>query len=104
MPMIKQFSENGPVGVLKPCCTTAGDHIRALTARHPIKPTSRCCLSAWQPNPGRCSTYRCGESVQTTGTTSLSMTYRIETDALIHNNGGTCPGSYQTDKRSTSRS
>ncbi len=48
----------------------AGDHIRALTARHPIKPTSRCCLSAWQPNPGRCSTYRCGESVQTTGTTS----------------------------------
>src|SRR6266540_3002231 len=52
--------------------TTAGDHIRALTARHPIKPTSRCCLSAWQPNHGRCSTYRCGESVQTTGTTSIS--------------------------------
>jgi hypothetical protein len=32
MPMIKQFSENGPVGVLKPCCTMADVHIRALTA------------------------------------------------------------------------
>jgi tripartite-type tricarboxylate transporter receptor subunit TctC len=41
-----------------------------LTARHPIKPTSRRCLSAWQPNPGRPSTYRCGDSVQTTETTS----------------------------------
>jgi putative transposase len=51
--------------------TTAGAHTRALTARHPIKPTSRRCPSAWQPNPGRRSTYRCGKSVQTTGTTSL---------------------------------
>ena len=50
--------------------TTAGDHIRALTARHPIKPTSPRCQSAWQPNPGRRSTYRRGKSVQTTGTTS----------------------------------
>src|SRR6266540_2056095 len=56
--------------------TTAGDHIRALTARHPIKPTSRCCLSAWQPNHGRCSTYRCGESVQTTGTTSTYKSFK----------------------------
>jgi hypothetical protein len=32
-----QFSENGLVGVLKRCCITAGDRIRALTARHPIK-------------------------------------------------------------------
>ena len=29
------------------------DHIRALTASHPIKPTSLRCHSAWQPNPGR---------------------------------------------------
>jgi len=28
------------------------------------------CHSAWQPNPGRGSTYRRGKSVQTTGTTS----------------------------------
>ena len=49
----------------------AGDHIRALTARHPIKPTSPRCQSAWQPNPGRRSTYRRGKYVQTTGTTSL---------------------------------
>ena len=45
MPMINRFSENGPVGVLKPCCITAGVHTRALTAPHPIKPTSRRCLS-----------------------------------------------------------
>ena len=41
----------------------------ALTARRPIKPTSRRCHSAWQPNRIR-STYRRGKSVQTTGTTS----------------------------------
>jgi hypothetical protein len=34
----------------------AGAHIRALTARRPIKPTSTRCHSAWQPNPGRRST------------------------------------------------
>src|ERR1039458_1290752 len=51
--------------------TTAGDRIRALTAPHPIKPTSTNCHSAWQPNPGRDSTYRSGKPVQTTGTTSL---------------------------------
>ena len=50
--------------------TTKGVHTRALTARHPIKPTSPRCQSAWQPNPGRGSTYRRGKSVQTTGTTS----------------------------------
>ena len=49
----------------------ADDRIRALTTPHPIKPTSTRCLSAWQPNPGRRSTYRCGKSVQTTGTTSV---------------------------------
>jgi hypothetical protein len=48
-----------------------------LTARHPIKPTSRRCLSAWQPNLGRCSTYRRGDSVQTTGTTSKALIKKI---------------------------
>jgi putative transposase len=43
---------------------------RALTARHPIKLTSPRCHSAWQPNPGRRSTYRRGKTVQTTETTS----------------------------------
>ena len=46
-------------------------HTRALTASHPIKPTSRRCPSAWQPNPGRGSTYRSGKTVQTTGSSSL---------------------------------
>ena len=41
--------------------TMADVHTRALTARHPIKPTSPRCLSAWQPNPGRGSTYRRGK-------------------------------------------
>src|SRR5262245_48888185 len=71
MPMIKQFSENGPVGVLKRCRTISAGRTRALTAPHPIKPTSPRCRSAWQPNLGSGSTYRCGKSVQTTGTTSL---------------------------------
>src|SRR5258705_5498582 len=48
----------------------AGVRIRALTERHPIKPTSPRCHSAWQLNLGRHSTYRRGKSVQTTGTTS----------------------------------
>ena len=34
------------------------------------------CPSAWQPNPGRGSTYRRGKSVQTTGTTSENTTAR----------------------------
>src|SRR5208282_2620446 len=54
----------------------ADDHTRALTARHPITPTSPRCLSAWQPNRGRRSTYRRGKSVQTTGTTSLAAPAR----------------------------
>src|SRR3974377_1089201 len=52
------------------------DHIRALTARHLIKPTSFRRLSAWQPNLGRGSTYRRGNSVQTTGTTSVERLWR----------------------------
>src|SRR6266404_3827105 len=51
--------------------TMAGVRIRALTERHPIKPTSPRCHSAWQLNLGRYSTYRRGKSVQTTGTTSV---------------------------------
>src|SRR5258706_3868566 len=54
--------------------TMAGVRIRALTERHPIKPTSPRCHSAWQLNLGRHSTYRRGKSVQTTGTTSLQDT------------------------------
>src|SRR5262249_9960956 len=33
--------------------TTATDRMRALTASHPIKPTSTCRPSAWRPNHGR---------------------------------------------------
>ncbi len=36
--------------------TITAARIRALTARRPIKPTSTCCPSAWQPNLGRGST------------------------------------------------
>jgi transposase InsO family protein len=36
--------------------TMAAGPTRALTATHPIKPTSTRCPSAWQPNPGRDST------------------------------------------------
>ena len=50
---------------------TADVPIRILTAARRIKPTSPRCHSAWQPNPGRGSTYRRGNSVQTTGTSSL---------------------------------
>ena len=46
---------------------TAADRIRALTARHPIKPTSPRCQSAWQPNRGRRSTYRRGKTVRQPG-------------------------------------
>src|SRR5262249_23078914 len=51
--------------------TTAIDLIRALTDARPIKPTSTRCLSARRPNPGRGSTYRRGNSVQTTAATSV---------------------------------
>ena len=44
--------------------------IRVLTAARRIKPTSPRCRSVRQPNPGRRSTYRRGDSVQTTGTSS----------------------------------
>jgi len=53
--------------------TTVADRIRALTKPHAIKPTSPCCQSAWQPNPGRRSTYRCGKTVQTTGSLRILL-------------------------------
>jgi hypothetical protein len=58
--------------------------IRALTGARPIKPTSGttpCCRSARQPNPGRRSTYRSGNSVRTTGATSQEP---LETDPPCH--------------------
>ena len=53
--------------------TIGAGRSRALTARPPITPTSPHCLSPWQPSPGRRSTCRRGNAVQTTGTTSLSL-------------------------------
>ena len=50
--------------------TIAAGRMRALTTPRQIKPTSPRCHSAWQPDPGRGSTYRRGKYVQTTGTTS----------------------------------
>src|SRR6516162_8745165 len=82
-------------------------HIRALTARRPIRPTSPCCRSARRPNPGRGSTHRRGNSVQRIGTTALindgdeSCQYRAydsTTGTLIPGSGfvafpfGTCTG------------
>jgi hypothetical protein len=43
-----------------------------LTDARPIKPTSTRCLSARRPNPGRGSTYRRGNPVQTTAATSIN--------------------------------
>src|SRR3954463_16735415 len=51
--------------------TTAADLTRALTGARPIKFTSPRCPSAWQPNHGRRSTYRRGNTVQTTEATSV---------------------------------
>src|SRR5664279_3341201 len=52
--------------------TTADVHIRVLTAAPRIKPTSTHCHSAWQPKPGRGYTYRRGDFVQTSGTSSVA--------------------------------
>jgi hypothetical protein len=49
--------------------------IRVLTAPRRIKPTSPRYHSAWQPNPGRGSTYRRGNSVQTTGTSAVARSH-----------------------------
>src|SRR5215472_6850021 len=63
--------------------TTAIDLIRALTDARPIKPTSTRCLSARRPNPGRGSTYRRGNSVQTTAATSREAMPFSENSATI---------------------
>jgi hypothetical protein len=73
MPKIEDFALLNPVGVASSRCITADVHTRALTAQHPIRPTSTRCRSARQLNPGRRSTYRCGKIVQTTGATSLPL-------------------------------
>src|ERR1700726_3882746 len=61
--------------------TTEDDRIRALTTAPQIKPTSIFLRSARRPNPGRGSTYRCGNFVQTTGTSSMTAIARIFTRA-----------------------
>jgi putative transposase len=45
----------------------------SLDGATPDQPTSRRCLSAWQPNHGRRSTYRRGKSGQTSGATSADQ-------------------------------
>jgi hypothetical protein len=62
-----EASQSGGVGSYRGRFFARG----ALTAARRIKPTSPHCRSARQPNPGRRSTYRCGDSVQTTGTSSF---------------------------------
>src|SRR6516164_2523125 len=68
-------------------------HIRALTARRPIRPTSPCCRSARRPNPGRGSTHRRGNSVQRIGTTALegktdmTSVFRDTVSAVCSTNG-----------------
>jgi hypothetical protein len=73
MMCVQNLTPDGLVGVLKPCCTTDDDRIRALTTAPRIKPTSIFRRSARRPNPGRGSTYRRGIFVQTTGTSSVDM-------------------------------
>src|SRR5216683_3205217 len=63
--------------------TMVGAHTRALTALRPIRPTSRSCRSARQPKPGRRSTYRRGNSVQTIGATSVIDESSLPSVALI---------------------
>src|ERR1700676_3001813 len=76
MMCVQNLTPDGLVGVLKPCCTTDDDRIRALTTAPRIKPTSIFRRSARRPNPGRGSTYRRGIIVQTTGTGSHIARYR----------------------------
>ena len=63
--------------------TTADVHIRVLTAAPRIKPTSTRCHSAWQPKPGRASTYRREDFVQTSGTCSTSQRRLLIVLALL---------------------
>ena len=60
------------------------DRTKALTTPHRIKLTSTSRQSAWWPNPGRRSTYRRGEIVQTTGTSSHLGHSTRHRSRLIH--------------------
>ena len=73
MPKIENFALLGPMGVASSRCTMASVHIRALTVLRRTRLTSPSCPSAWQPNPGRGSTYRRGNSVQRIGTTAVAL-------------------------------
>src|SRR6516162_5738392 len=53
--------------------TMASVHIGALTTLRRTRLTSPSCPSAWQPNPGRGSTYRRGNSVQRIETTAADV-------------------------------
>src|SRR6516162_1279851 len=78
MPKIENFALLGPMGVASWRCTMASVHIRALTALRRTRPTSPSCPSAWQPNPGRGSTYRRGNSVQRIETTARYPGFDLE--------------------------
>src|SRR5215468_281370 len=88
MPKIENFAALGPMGVASSRCTMASVPIRALTALRRTRLTSPSCPSAWQPNPGRGSTYRRGNSVQRIGTTA----YRP-----VQNSGTTSAGMLATE-------
>src|SRR4051795_6777609 len=70
MPPIENFADNGPVGVLKPCCTMAGDPTPALTGRRRTRPTSIGCRNPWQPKPRRAPLIAAQAAVQTNRATS----------------------------------
>ena len=55
--------------------TMAAGPTRALTATHPIKPTSTRCPSAWQPNPGRDSTSDAENLFREPGPLQMHRTY-----------------------------
>src|SRR5687767_1310158 len=58
MPWIKNFPYLGPMSVVLLRCTTPADPIRALTGKHPIRPTSPRFRRSRRLEPGRRSTYQ----------------------------------------------
>src|SRR5207237_5931185 len=56
---------------------------QSLDDATPIKPTSTSRHSAWRPNPGRRSTYRRGDSVQTSGTNSMRSSNRSTNSRML---------------------
>ena len=72
---VARSSDMGPLSLCRFCqdCIIAyrrsrHSNFQPHSRRHPTSPR---CPSAWQPNPGRRSTYRRGKIVQTTGTGTL---------------------------------